>query len=174
MKSKLFYLLLIPLLSFAFQSCNKDEKDSYAEWREANEVFIEEIRNNSGYRAISIPQGSGTVYCKVLRESNGGESPIYTSKVKVYYKGSLINGAVFDDSSNRIAEFNVNEVVKGFGIALQNMREGDRQSEDERVGDKWEVVIPWQLGYGASASGSTIPPYSALIFEIELVEITQF
>lgn len=160
MKSKLFYLLLIPLFSFAFQSCNKDDKDSYAEWREANEAFIESIRNNPQYKIATVPQGPGSVYYEVINtpEEGNGISPLYTDKVKVRYKGSLINEAVFDNS---IGEFVLNEVVKGFGVALQNMQ----------VGDKWKVYIPWQLGYGFAGSGSTIPPYSALIFEIELVEI---
>ena len=165
--SKLFYLLLIPLFAGIFQSCNDKKEESYAEWRKENEAYIERIKSNTEYEATTKPEGGpGAVYYKVLRSHETGNeiSPIYTSKVKVHYKGSLINGAVFDDASNRTVELSVNGVVKGFAVALQNMR----------VGDKWEVHIPWELGYGYSGSGSSIPPYSALIFEIDLLEISQY
>jgi len=164
MKSKLFYLLLIPLFSFAFQSCkDKDDNSSaYAEWRAKNEAHIEDIRNNPAYRATIEPQGGpGVVYYKIDKSGNG-KRPLDTDRVKVRYEGFLINSdKPFDDASNRIVEFAVNGVVPGFRVALQNMKEGD----------KWEVHIPWQLGYGAQGSSPKIPPYSALIFKIELVEV---
>ena len=165
MKSKLFYFLLIPLFLGIFQSCGGKKEDAYAEWKKENEAHIEKIRSNPAYSVATVPGGPGAIYYKALEtpENGNGISPFYTSKVVVSYKGSLINETVFDDASNRTVEFYVNGVVQGFGIALQNMQ----------VGDKWEIHIPWRLGYGATTTGS-IPPYSALIFELELIEISQY
>ena len=172
-KSKLIYLLLAVLISGAFQSCSNKDEDSYAEWREKNEAYIEEIKNNPEYKATTEPKGGpGAIYYKRLNplEFDDRVSPIYTDKVKVHYKGSFYEGTVFADASDRTVALNVNKVelsnitgeVKGLAVALQNMQ----------VGDKWEIQIPWELGYGYYGSGS-IPPYSALVFEIELLEIIQ-
>ena len=159
----LFYFLLIPLFSLTFQSCSDDE-ESYDEWRQENDAYINRIKEE-GYSVASTPGGPGAIYYEVINEAEPGADgpPIYTSKVKVSYKGSLFNGTVFDDASNRTVEFDVNGVVKGFSVALQNMQ----------VGEKWKVHIPWELGYGASGNNS-IRPYSALIFEIELIGISQY
>ena len=163
-KSKLlFYFLLIPLFSLTFQSCSDDE-ESYEEWRKENDAYINKIKED-GYLVATIPGGPGPVYYEIINgaESGIGTYPIYTSKVKVRYKGSLINDTVFDDASERTVDFNVNELTKGFAVALQNMQ----------VGEKWKIYVPWDLGYGSSGRGSIILPYSALIFELELLEISQ-
>ncbi|MBQ2046911.1 MAG: FKBP-type peptidyl-prolyl cis-trans isomerase, partial [Muribaculaceae bacterium] len=104
---------------------------------------------------------SGGVLYRVINEGNGS-SPNATSVVSVYYKGRLINGRIFDDNtSNPCPEpFRLNEVIKGWQIALVNMK----------VGDKWEVIIPATQGYG-SKTVDDIPRNSTLIFEIELVNI---
>ena len=162
MKSKLYYLLILPLFSLTFQSCSSNE-ETYAEWRTENEAYIEGIRNNPNYFEVSIKGGPGSVYCKEIKPSDNKTEtyPLYTSQVEVRYKGTLINGTVFDDARTT---FSVNGVVQGFAVALQNMQKGD----------KWEVNIPWQLGYGTTGSGSTILPYSVLIFEVELISICEF
>jgi len=163
---KPFYLLFVLFFSVIFLSCSED-KESYAEWRKENEAHIEKIKNNPEYKATTEPKGGpGAIYYKVLKtpECATGISPIYTNKVKVRYKGSLIDETVFEDASHRTVELGVSNLVSGFAVALQNMQ----------VGDKWEIHIPWELGYGYSGSGSTILPYSALIFELELLEISQY
>ena len=172
-KNKLFYLLLIPLFLFTSQSCTKNNDNSGTDWRTENEAHIGKIQSNPDYKEATVPQGPGSVYYKVLKDSVG-ETPLYTSTVNVRYKGTLIDGTVFDDASNRIVTLSVNgtTVTPGFAIALQNMK----------VGDKWEVHIPWQLGYGSSgysglspsSNSISISSYSALIFEIELVGISQY
>ncbi len=163
---KISYLLLVLLFSAAFQSCSDDDENAYAEWQQENEEYINDIKDDPAYLQASVPQGPGTVYYQIdPLKSGNGTFPIYTSKVKVRYKGSLIDGTVFDDASDRTVELSVNGVVSGFAVALQNMQ----------VGEKWTVYIPWQLGYGSSGTSSgTIPPYSTLIFEIELMEISQY
>ena len=165
---KLSYLLLfIFILSFsaAFQSCNKKEEESaYAEWKQKNEKFIDDIKNNPLYLQATIEQGPGTIYYEVINKGQGDTCALYTSQVKIYYKGYLFDEYVFDDWSKHITTMNVNSSITGFAVALQKMKRGD----------KWKVYIPWELGYGASGSGSKIPPYSALIFELELVQISKY
>ena len=79
------------------------------------------------------------------------------------YRGTLIDGTEFDSSYSRgePAKFTVNRLVKGWTEALQLMKPGD----------KWKLYIPPDLGYGERGSGSKIPPNSALVFELELLEI---
>lgn len=161
---KIFYLLFISLLPCLVISCDDDDDDnSYSEWRLKNEAAIDSIKNVPGYQVATVPEGPGNVYYKVLKEGTGTESPIYTSQVSLKYKGSLIDETVFDDRSKVNTSFYVYGVVPGMTVALQNMK----------VGDKWEVWIPWQLGYGTSSTTS-IPSYSALIFELELVSILKY
>ena len=91
-----------------------------------------------------------------------GPKPQATDRVKVHYHGTLIDGSVFDSSVERgePAEFGLNQVIKGWTEGLQLMP----------VGSKYRFYIPQELGYGERATGS-IPPYSTLIFDVELLEI---
>ena len=105
---------------------------------------------------------SGLQY-RILNEGSGDENPRPESVVSVHYRGKLINGLEFDSSykRNQPASFPVNGVIRGWTEALQLMKEGD----------KWELIIPPDLGYGSEGAGNTIPPDSTLIFEVELIEI---
>ncbi len=108
-----------------------------------------------------ITTESGLQY-EVLSKGNGTEHPTATSKVKVHYHGTLINGNVFDSSVERgepIA-FGLNQVIKGWTEGVQHMVEGD----------KFRFYIPSSLAYGKSGTGP-IPPSATLIFEVELLEI---
>lgn len=98
-----------------------------------------------------------------ILESAEGEKPQATDTVVVNYRGSLIDGTEFDSSYARgePAQFPLNAVIPGWQEALQLMP----------VGSKWEVFIPPELAYGPGGQGP-IPPSSALIFEVELLEIT--
>lgn len=105
---------------------------------------------------------SGLQY-KIIEEGTGA-SPAETDQVKVHYKGTLIDGTVFDSSyeRNQPATFKVNAVIPGWTEGLQMMKEGG----------KWIFYIPPELGYGERAPrGSKIGPNSALIFEVELLEV---
>lgn len=103
---------------------------------------------------------SGLQY-RVLTEG-AGKRPKATDRVKVHYRGTLIDGEQFDSSYDRgePALFGVTQVIKGWTEALQLMKEGA----------KWELVIPADLAYG-EAGRPGIPPNAALIFEVELIEI---
>ncbi|OUS32337.1 peptidylprolyl isomerase [Thalassotalea sp. 42_200_T64] len=104
---------------------------------------------------------SGLQY-QVLQQGEGTEHPTASSKVKVHYHGSLLNGTVFDSSVDRgePISFGLNQVISGWTEGVQLMV----------VGDKFKFFIPSELGYGNRAAGK-IAPGSLLIFEVELLEI---
>lgn len=122
------------------------------------ELFLVE----NGKRPEVITTGSGLQY-EILNKGDG-ILPIATDKVKVHYTGMLIGGKVFDSSVERgePMTFGVTQVIKGWQEALQLMP----------IGSKWKVFIPQELAYGQrGAGGGAIPAYSALVFEMELLEI---
>ncbi len=104
---------------------------------------------------------SGLQY-EILEEGKG-EIPSVNSTVRVHYHGMLIDSTVFDSSVARgePAEFPVSGVIAGWTEALQLMP----------VGSKWRLFIPHELAYGERGAGAAIPPYSALVFEVELLDI---
>jgi len=97
-----------------------------------------------------------------ILEAGDGPTPTADDQVSVHYRGTLVDGTVFDSSYDRgkPATFAPNRVIKGWTEALQMMP----------VGSKWRLVIPPELGYGERAQGP-IPPNSTLIFEVELLDI---
>ena len=99
---------------------------------------------------------------QVLKEGNG-KSPKATDQVECHYEGTLIDGTKFDSSYDRgqTATFPLNQVIAGWTEGLQLMTEGA----------KYRFFIPYQLGYGERGAGAAIPPFSALIFDVELVAV---
>ena len=123
----------------------------------AGRAFLAENKTKDG--VITTPSG---LQYKVLVQGDG-EVPQKTDKVKVHYEGRLIDGTVFDASSKHGTEpssFRADQVIKGWTEALTMMP----------VGSKWQLFIPQELAYGERAAGQ-IPPYSTLIFDVELVGI---
>jgi len=108
---------------------------------------------------VALPSG---LQYQVLASGNGA-SPKASDRVKVHYQGSLLNGEVFDSSIKRAepAVFQVDQVIAGWTQALQKMK----------VGDKWKLFIPPELGYGKRGAGAKIEPGMALVFEVELLEV---
>jgi len=108
-----------------------------------------------------ITRESGLQY-KVI-STGKGKQPKATDSITAHYKGSLINGTVFDSSYKRgePATFNVSQVINGWKEILPLMKEGD----------KWQVFIPSDLAYGERGQGATIGPNEALIFDIELIKV---
>lgn len=91
-----------------------------------------------------------------------GKRPKATDQVTVNYKGTLINGTVFDATEPGLpAQFTVNKLIPGWTEALQLMREGD----------EWELVIPANLAYGARGAGDAIPPNQTLVFDLTLISV---
>lgn len=125
--------------------------------KEAGEKFLAENKTKEGVKTTP----SGLQY-KVITEGKGA-IPADTCKVKVNYKGTLIDGTEFDSSykRNEPATFRANQVIKGWTEALTMMP----------VGSKWELYIPQELAYGPSEQNPQIKPFSTLIFEVELLGI---
>ena len=134
----------------------KAMEEKYADNKAAGEKFLAENKAKEGVKTTE----SGLQY-KVITEGKG-EIPADTCKVKVNYKGTLIDGTEFDSSykRNEPATFRANQVIKGWTEALTMMP----------VGSKGELYIPQELAYGSRESGQ-IKPFSTLIFEVELVGI---
>ena len=123
---------------------------------EEGENFLSENKKREGVQETA----SGLQY-EVLTMGTGA-TPVATDLVKVHYTGMLIDSTKFDSSVDRgaPAEFGVNQVIQGWQEGIQLMP----------VGSKFKFYIPYELGYGESGTGP-IPPYSVLVFEVELIEI---
>ncbi len=134
------------------------EEENAKKLEVAGKEFLTENAKKAGVTTLE----SGLQY-EIITEGVG-TIPMATDKVKVHYTGMLIDGTVFDSSVERgePISFGVTGVIKGWQEALQLMP----------VGSKWKVYIPQELGYGPrGAGGGTIPPYAALVFEVELLAI---
>ncbi len=126
---------------------------------EEGNAFLEENRQREGIKTTE----SGLQY-EVLEEGTG-EKPDSTDRVRVHYTGKLIDGTVFDSSVERgePAVFRVDQVIPGWTEALQMMK----------VGAKWRIYLPSLIAYGERGAGADIGPNSALIFDVELLEIVK-
>lgn len=123
-----------------------------------NEQFLADKRAQEGIRELR-----GGVLYEVIATGDGTVCPGPRSIVSCHYRGSTIDGKVFDEtfSTGCPAAFRVNLLISGFQIALVNMH----------IGDHWRVFIPSEMGYGKMGAGRDIPPYSTLIFELLLTAI---
>lgn len=135
----------------------KATAEKYADNKAAGEKFLAENKTKEG--VVTTPSG---LQYKIITEGKGA-IPADSSKVKVNYKGTLIDGTEFDSSykHNEPATFRANQVIKGWTEALTMMP----------VGSKWELYIPYDLAYGSRETGGQIKPFSTLIFEVELLSI---
>jgi FKBP-type peptidyl-prolyl cis-trans isomerase FklB len=123
----------------------------------AGDIFLAENAKKTG---ITIT-ASGLQY-EIITQGSGA-IPSASSRVKTHYHGTLIDGTVFDSSVTRgqPIDFPVNGVIAGWTEALQLMP----------VGSKWRLYIPHHLAYGERGAGANIAPFSALIFDVELIDI---
>lgn len=119
--------------------------------------FLNENAKKEG--VITLPSG---LQYQVLSEGTG-KKPKATDQVKCHYEGMLVDGTLFDSSIQRgePATFGLNQVIAGWTEGLQLMKEGA----------KYRFFIPYHLGYGEHGAGSSIPPFAALIFDVELIEV---
>lgn len=124
-----------------------------------NTQFLEKNKENKDVKVTP----SGLQY-KILAQGTGA-LPTDSSEVEVNYEGKLIDGTVFDSSYSRKkpATFRCNQVIKGWTEALKMMPEGST----------WELYIPYELAYGERGAGQNIPPFSTLIFKVELLKVKQ-
>lgn len=124
-------------------------------YKERNLEFLQEYASRPGVKSLY----GGVLYREITK--GRGEKPTARSVVTVHYKGMLINGKPFDATEKgRPATFPLRGLIEGWKIALKEMN----------VGARWEVVIPFNLGYGARGAG-VIKPFSTLIFDIQLLRV---
>ena len=125
--------------------------------KEAGEKYLAENAKKDG--VITLPSG---LQYQVLKEGNG-KKPSAKDSVKCHYEGFLIDGTVFDSSVQRgePAVFGLQQVIAGWTEGLQLMQEGA----------KYRFFIPYRLAYGEGGAGASIPPFAALIFDVELIEV---
>ncbi len=139
------------------QKINKQRQEAGKMAKEAGEKYLAENAKKEGI--ITLPSG---LQYQVLKEGNG-KKPSAKDSVKCHYEGFLIDGTVFDSSVQRgePAVFGLQQVIAGWTEGLQLMQEGA----------KYRFFIPYRLAYGEGGAGGSIPPYAALIFDVELIEV---
>ncbi|KAA6338819.1 FKBP-type 22 kDa peptidyl-prolyl cis-trans isomerase [termite gut metagenome] len=177
MSKKKVYLpvVVLSLIAFMHVSCEETEEiGKYDNWQARNEAFIDSLQKVCDAEldpellsVIDSRDKSQRIFYKKLVpvEEEGELSPYLTSTVTVFYRGKLINEDVFDENFTEDSpsqfdsplSFTVGDVISGWIEVLQRMK----------VGERWEVYVPWKSAYGTDGSGS-IPGYSTLIFDILL------
>ena len=139
------------------QKINKQRAEAGKAHKEAGEKYLAENAKKDG--VITLPSG---LQYQVLKEGNS-KKPSAKDSVKCHYEGFLIDGTVFDSSIQRgePAVFGLQQVIAGWTEGLQLMQEGA----------KYRFFIPYRLAYGEGGAGSSIPPFAALVFDVELIEV---
>lgn len=184
MKKLLTLIASAIALSAAFTACNSDEDSydlkDYQDWRGKNDAWVLQMQNRKNpdgtpYYQTVIPAWNPSAYILMhyfndRAETAGNLVPLYTSTVDVCYIGRNCEGEPFDSSYNvntygqpGVARFGCNAVITGWTIALEQMH----------VGDTVEIVLPYNVAYGTSYTGSILP-YSALQFNMRLVDIYKY
>jgi len=144
-----------------FQKQEEKQRAAAAEMgkkaKEEGEKYLAENAKKEG--VVTLPSGLQYI---VIKEGNG-KRPKATDKVKCHYEGMLVDGTLFDSSVQRgePATFPLNQVIAGWTEGLQLMTEGS----------KYRFFIPYTLGYGERGAGASIPPFAALVFDVELIEV---
>ena len=139
------------------EKINKQRAEAGKAHKEAGEKYLADNAKKDG--VITLPSG---LQYQVLKEGNG-KKPSAKDSVKCHYEGFLIDGTVFDSSIQRgePAVFGLQQVIAGWTEGLQLMQEGA----------KYRFFIPYRLAYGEGGAGSSIPPFAALVFDVELIEV---
>ena len=162
-----FAVVAVAALSLAgcvFDLSSEDEKpkvravDTCPPRDEANWARMQSFLDANKAKPGVVVTDSGLQY-KVVRKGTGTRQPTWASQVVVNYRGTLIDGTVFDE--NKGIEFEAGQVIKGWQEALELMREGD----------KFELAIPSGIAYGCRGKGATIKGDQVLLFDVELVKI---
>lgn len=148
-------------LNPSYQAIQAQQQAKAAEVAQKRDALAVQFMEANAKREEVSTTDSGLQY-EVL-ESGSGPKPEAQSTVVTHYHGTFVDGTVFDSSVQRgtPAEFGVHQVIPGWTEALQMMS----------VGDKWRIACPPHLAYGEQGAGDAIPPNTALVFEIHLIQI---
>jgi FKBP-type peptidyl-prolyl cis-trans isomerase FklB len=152
-------------LQAAFEKIREEQERKQAAVNDAAAQIGSDFLAENGKKEGVTTLESGLQYEVITAAAESGVKPSATDTVSVHYHGTLTDGSVFDSSVERgtPAEFPVNRVIAGWTEALQLMS----------AGDKWKLYIPADLAYGAQSPSPKIPANSALVFEVELLEVKQ-
>ena len=174
-KSNILKLAFFALGVLILNSCMGDDKSNwelYKDWREFNDNWLIEqtVRTNPDgtayYQRCVMPtdpqayvlmHNIGEVHTDSLK-------PLYTSATKVNYTLRLANDSIVDQGTNFRSQLNSTSLIAGWGISIMQLH----------VGDSARFVVPYAIGYGATGAGENIPPYSNLVFDIKLLDITAY
>lgn len=162
------------MAAVAVSSCQKTDQEKiweeYAEWRDANDEWLREITVSGNYTRV-VPEWNRDIsvlmrWLNDTTKTSGNLVPLYTSSITVKYKGWLYEGTPFDSSyayTDSVSTMTITGLIGGWVAALERMH----------VGDKVELVVPYQAAYGSSSNGA-VPPYSNLRFLLELRDIPNY
>ena len=144
-----------------FQEQEAKQQAAAAEAGKAAKAAVEAFLAENGKKDGVVTLPSGLQY-QVLKEGDG-KKPSATDQVVCHYEGTLIDGTVFDSSyqRNQPATFGLNQVIAGWTEGVQLMQEGA----------KYRFFITYKLAYGERGAGAQIPPFAALVFDVELIEV---
>jgi FKBP-type peptidyl-prolyl cis-trans isomerase FklB len=156
---KLMVVALVPVLGLT--ACEKKSDaapaTAYTLTPESNAKFLADFAKRSD--VVKLPDG---LMYRVLQSGNGPTVQKGSDVVTVYYRGSLINGKVFDQTKpDEPRQFPAGALIPGWVEALGKMK----------TGDMWEIVIPSALGYGEDGAGDAVPPDQTLVFTMKLVKV---
>lgn len=171
-------VVVLPLMAF-LTACDDDDANTWMEYREnreANQLWITEqeaLTNPDGSKFYDrlVPAWNKDSYILIhwfndRAETAGNLQPMLTSSVSVWYTGRNMHGKIFDADSTSTdgTKFAVNSVVQGWQVALQYMH----------VGDSVQILLPYDMAYDASSPSTDILPYSALQFNIRLLDVPTY
>ena len=169
MRSRFFVAAVVCLGGTLLTACGQQQEQTEAEPEPAPEaVYDLSPDSNAQFLADNaekegvIIRPSGLQY-RIIQAGDGAPLGAPEDLATVSYSGELIDGTVFDETApGETIEFRADGLIAGWVEALSLMKEGDR----------WELVIPSELGYGAFGAGGVIPPNQTLVFEMDLIGVT--
>lgn len=149
------------ILNEFFNELEKKQRETAAEAGKVAKAEGEKFLLENAKREGVVVTSSGLQY-EVITEGSG-RSPKASDVVRCHYHGTLVDGTVFDSSyqRNQPADFGLNQVIPGWTEGVQLMKEGS----------KYRFYLPYNLAYGEMGAGGMIPPYAALIFDVELLQV---
>lgn len=176
MKSSKLILLSVSVFLIFITSCNSDEPSAeLLKWKSDNETYFSNMKDSAEYISYNIPavRGGGSFYYKIKVQGDSlSGSPAYSDLVKVNYRGKMVDGYKFDssftgsdpriDSTAKPITYYANGFIAGWTENLMQMKTGEIRT----------IVLPQELGYGSEGQG-IIPPYSTLIFDVQLISFGQ-